>query len=34
MFIEVKQRPLYLVQQALPPRNPLPAPELDASADR
>ncbi len=34
MFIEVKQRPLYLVQQALPPRKPLPAPELDASADR
>jgi len=25
MFIEVKQRPLYLVQQVLPPRRPLPA---------
>ena len=25
MFIEVKQRPLYLVQQALPPTHPLPA---------
>ena len=27
MFIEVKQRPLYLVQRCLPPRRPLPAPE-------
>ncbi len=27
MFIEVKQRPLYLVQQTLPPKQPLPAPE-------
>jgi glycosyltransferase involved in cell wall biosynthesis len=34
MFIEVKQRPLYLVQQSLPPRRPLPAPEGHASSDR
>ena len=31
MFIEVKQRPLYLVQESLPPRRPLPAPEGNAS---
>jgi len=34
MFIEVKQRPLYLVQQSLPPRRPLPAPEGHLSSDR
>jgi glycosyltransferase involved in cell wall biosynthesis len=27
MFIEVKQRPLYLVQRSLPPKRPLPASE-------
>ncbi|MEO8344376.1 MAG: glycosyltransferase family 2 protein [Betaproteobacteria bacterium] len=31
MFIEVKQRPLYLVQQALPPKRPLPAPHPQGS---
>jgi glycosyltransferase involved in cell wall biosynthesis len=34
MFIEVKQRPLYLIQQFLPPRQPLAAPESDAAAGR
>jgi glycosyltransferase involved in cell wall biosynthesis len=34
MFIEVKQRPLYLIQQFLPPRQPLAAPERDAAAGR
>ena len=34
MFIEVKQRPLYLVQQWLPPRQPLPMPEGGASSPR
>jgi polyisoprenyl-phosphate glycosyltransferase len=34
MFIEVKQRPLYLLQQALPPKQPLPAPEDPVTADR
>ena len=34
MFIEVKQRPLYLVQQSLPPRRPLPLPESVAAQDR
>jgi polyisoprenyl-phosphate glycosyltransferase len=34
MFIEVKQRPLYLVQQALPPKRPLPLPEDAAAIDR
>jgi polyisoprenyl-phosphate glycosyltransferase len=34
MFIEVKQRPLYLVQQVLPPRHPLPLPEGDTPTDR
>jgi glycosyltransferase involved in cell wall biosynthesis len=34
MFIEVKQRPLYLVQQSLPARQPLPAPESAASSGR
>jgi glycosyltransferase involved in cell wall biosynthesis len=34
MFIEVKQRPLYLVQQCLPPRRPLPMHEGNASPDR
>jgi glycosyltransferase involved in cell wall biosynthesis len=34
MFIEVKQRPLYLVQQSLPARQPLPAPESEAAAGR
>jgi len=29
MFIEVKQRPLYLVQQRLPPARPLPVPGTD-----
>ena len=34
MFIEVKQRPLYLVQQALPPTRPLPAPQGIAAGER
>ena len=34
MFIEVKQRPLYLIQEFLPPRRPLPLPEGIASPDR
>jgi len=34
MFIEVKQRPLYLIQESLPPRRPLPAPEGPASSER
>ena len=34
MFIEVKQRPLYLVQGRLPPRRPLPAPEGPAPPER
>jgi glycosyltransferase involved in cell wall biosynthesis len=34
MFIEVKQRPLYLVQGCLPPRRPLPAPEGNAPPER
>jgi glycosyltransferase involved in cell wall biosynthesis len=34
MFIEVKQRPLYLIQEFLPPRQPLAAPESNASQDR
>ncbi|HQR11209.1 MAG TPA: glycosyltransferase family 2 protein [Casimicrobiaceae bacterium] len=34
MFIEVKQRPLYLVQQALPPTRPLPAPQGIVAGDR
>ena len=34
MFIEVKQRPLYLVQGCLPPRRPLPAPEGTAPPER
>ncbi len=34
MFIEVKQRPLYLVQQALPPVRPLPTPQGVAAGDR
>jgi glycosyltransferase involved in cell wall biosynthesis len=34
MFIEVKQRPLYLIQSCLPPRRPLPAPEGTALTER
>ena len=34
MFIEVKQRPLYLVQQWLPPQRSLPAPEGSSAVDR
>ena len=34
MFIEVKQRPLYLVQQWLPPQRSLPAPEGSSVVDR
>ena len=34
MFIEVKQRPLYLIQESLPPRRPLPAPDGNASSDQ
>ena len=34
MFIEVKQRPLYLVQQMLPPKRPLPVPEGDTPPER
>jgi glycosyltransferase involved in cell wall biosynthesis len=34
MFIEVKQRPLYLIQESLPPRRPLPVPEGPASPER
>jgi polyisoprenyl-phosphate glycosyltransferase len=34
MFIEVKQRPLYLVQGCLPPRHPLPAPEGNAPPEQ
>jgi len=34
MFIEVKQRPLYLVQGCLPPQRPLPAPEGTAPPER
>ena len=33
MFIEVKQRPLYLVQRRLPPTRPLAAPGDDASPE-
>ncbi len=33
MFIEVKQRPLYLVQRRLPPARPLAAPGDDASPE-
>jgi len=32
MFIEVKQRPLYLVQRRLPPSRPIPAPKASESA--
>ena len=34
MFMEVKQRPLYLIQEFLPPMRPLPLPEGIASPDR
>ena len=34
MFVEVKQRPLYLVQRHLPPRRPLPTQEELAPAQR
>jgi glycosyltransferase involved in cell wall biosynthesis len=34
MFIEVKQRPLYLIQSCLPPRRPLPALEGTALTER
>jgi polyisoprenyl-phosphate glycosyltransferase len=34
MFIEVKQRPLYLVAQSMPPARPLPRPEGSAAADK
>jgi polyisoprenyl-phosphate glycosyltransferase len=32
MFVEVKQRPLYLVQRRLPPARPLAAPDDAAPA--
>jgi len=34
MFLEVKQRPLYLVQGCLPPRRPLPAAEDTSPPER
>lgn len=34
MFIEVKQRPLYLVQRCLPPARPIAAPDAGASQPR